>query len=155
MLLVVLICFDDHGSCIGWCGMPRPMQHAQGFPRCHRRMQFIVKPYHISVLPLCHYPNDEDLNIWEESGANKLAFGEHQVSFQGHSAVSITNLRRNSTLRNNNPQSWCYWSYWSVLMTMAAVSGDAACLAQGSMLRASPDATGCCCQVSVCKVLPG
>ncbi len=29
--------------------------------------QFNVKPYHISVLPHCHYPNDEDLNIWEES----------------------------------------------------------------------------------------
>ncbi len=35
--------------------------------------------YHISVLPRCHYLNDEDLNIWEELGANKLAFGEHQV----------------------------------------------------------------------------
>jgi hypothetical protein len=23
--------------------------------------------------------NDEDLNIWEKSGPNKLAFGEHQV----------------------------------------------------------------------------
>jgi hypothetical protein len=35
MLLVVLICFDDHGNCIGLCGAPCPMQHAQGFPQCH------------------------------------------------------------------------------------------------------------------------
>jgi hypothetical protein len=35
MLLVVLICFDDHCSYIGGCGTPRLMQHAQGFPRCH------------------------------------------------------------------------------------------------------------------------
>ncbi len=35
MLLVILICFDDHGSCIGWYGAPHPMQHAQGFPQCH------------------------------------------------------------------------------------------------------------------------
>ncbi len=41
--------------------------------------QSIVKPYHISVLPRCQYPNDEDLNICLELGANKLAFGEHQV----------------------------------------------------------------------------
>jgi hypothetical protein len=41
--------------------------------------QFIVKPYHISVLPRSQYPNDEDLNICLESGANKLAFGELQV----------------------------------------------------------------------------
>ncbi len=40
--------------------------------------QFIVKPYHITVLPRCQYPNDEDLNICFESGANKLAFGELQ-----------------------------------------------------------------------------
>ncbi len=32
MLLVVLIYFDDHGCCIRWCGMPCPIQHAQGFP---------------------------------------------------------------------------------------------------------------------------
>jgi hypothetical protein len=41
--------------------------------------QFIVKPYHSSVLPRCQYPNDEDLNICLELRANKLAFGEHQV----------------------------------------------------------------------------
>jgi hypothetical protein len=41
--------------------------------------QFIVKSYHSSVLPRCQYPNDEDLNICLESGANKLAFGRHQV----------------------------------------------------------------------------
>jgi hypothetical protein len=40
-------------------------------------------------------------------------------------------------------------------MTMAAVSGDAAHLVQCSMLRASPDATGHQCRVSVCDVLPG
>ena len=34
MLLVVLICFDDHGSSIGWCGMHCPMRHVQGFPWC-------------------------------------------------------------------------------------------------------------------------
>ena len=34
MLLVVLICFDDHGSDIEWCGAPCPMRHAQGFPWC-------------------------------------------------------------------------------------------------------------------------
>jgi hypothetical protein len=27
----------------------------------------------------CHYPYDEDLNIWEELGANKLALGELKV----------------------------------------------------------------------------
>ncbi len=41
--------------------------------------QLIIKPYHISVLPHCHYPNDEDLNIWDESRANKLVFGKNQV----------------------------------------------------------------------------
>ncbi len=43
--------------------------------------KFIIKPsYHVvSYIPRCHYPNDEDLNIWEESGANKLAFGELKV----------------------------------------------------------------------------
>ncbi len=35
MLLAVLICFDDHGGCIRWCGVPHPMQHAQGLPQCH------------------------------------------------------------------------------------------------------------------------
>jgi hypothetical protein len=40
--------------------------------------QFVPKPYHISDLPHCQYPNDEDLNICLESGANKLAFVEHQ-----------------------------------------------------------------------------
>ncbi len=35
LLLVVLIYFDDHGGCIGWCGVPCPTQHDQGFPRCH------------------------------------------------------------------------------------------------------------------------
>jgi hypothetical protein len=38
-------------------------------------------------------------------------------------------------------------------MTLAAVSGDAVRLAQCSMLRASPDATGRCCQVSVCNFI--
>ena len=42
-----------------------------------------------------------------------------------------------------------------VLMTMAAVSGDAAHLAQCGMLRASPDAFGRRCQASVCHVSPG
>ena len=37
-------------------------------------------------------------------------------------------------------------------MTMAAVLGDAAHLARCSMLRASPDATGRHCRVSVCDV---
>jgi len=40
-------------------------------------------------------------------------------------------------------------------MTMAAVSGDAARLAQCGMLRASPNANGCRCQASVCDILPG
>jgi hypothetical protein len=74
---------------------------------------------------------------------------------QGRSEVSVPNIRRKSTLRNNNPQSWCYWSYWSVLMITAAVSGDAVHLTQCSMLRASPDATGRRCRVNVCNVLPG
>ncbi len=77
-----------------------------------------------------------------------------KIVSQGRSVVSVANLCRNSTLRNNNPQSWCHWSYWSVLMTMAAVSGDVAHLAQCSMLRAFSDATGRCCRVSVCNVLP-
>ena len=34
MLLVVLICFDDHGSDIEWSGAPCPMRHAQGFFWC-------------------------------------------------------------------------------------------------------------------------
>ena len=33
MLLVILICFDDRGGRIGWCGVPCPMWHAQSFPR--------------------------------------------------------------------------------------------------------------------------
>jgi hypothetical protein len=41
--------------------------------------QFIVKPYHSSVLQHCQYPNDEDLNICLEPGANKLASVEHPV----------------------------------------------------------------------------
>ena len=45
--------------------------------------------------------------------------------------VSVADLCRNSTLRNNNSQSWWHWSYWSVLMTMATVLG---------MRRALPDA---------------
>jgi hypothetical protein len=73
---------------------------------------------------------------------------------QGRNAVSLANLRRNSTLRNNNSQSWCYWPYWFVLMTVAAVSGDAAHLAQCSMVRASPHAIGHWCRVSVCNVSP-
>jgi hypothetical protein len=36
-----------------------------------------------------------------------------------------------------------------------SVLGDAAHLPQSSMLRASPDATGRCCRVSVCNVLLG
>ncbi len=71
---------------------------------------------------------------------------------QGRSAVSVANLHRNCTLRNNNSQSWCCWLYGSVLMTMVAVLGDATCLAQCSMIRASPDATGRYCRVSVCDV---
>ncbi len=73
---------------------------------------------------------------------------------QGRSAASLANLRRNSTLRNNNSQSWCYWPYWFVLMTVAAVSGDAGHLAQCSMLRVSPHAIGHHCRVSVCNISP-
>ena len=40
-------------------------------------------------------------------------------------------------------------------MTMVAVLGNAVHLAQCSMLRASPDATGRCFRVSVCDILPG
>ncbi len=88
-------------------------------------------------------------------GSTSLPSSNIKFMSQARSAVSKANLRRNSTLRSNNSQSWCYWLYWSVLMTMLAVSGDAVHLAQCSMLRASPDATGRCCWVSVCNVLPG
>jgi len=71
-----------------------------------------------------------------------------------HSAVSVVDLRRNSTLRNNSLQSWCHWSYWSVLMTMSAVSGDEAHLARCNMLRASPDATWHRLRASICDVSP-
>jgi hypothetical protein len=53
--------------------------------------------------------------------------------------VSVADLRRNSSLRNNNSQSWCCsHAGWSVLMTMAVVSDDAVHLARCGMLRASP-----------------
>ncbi len=42
----------------------------------------------------------------------------------------------------------------SVLMTMAAISSDAAHHAQHGMLRASPDAFGCPCRASVCGISP-
>jgi hypothetical protein len=117
--------------------------------------QFVIPPLNISVSTCPHYPNDEDLNIWEESEADKLPIGEHQVRSQGLSALLEANLCRNSTLRNNNLQPFCYWSYWSVLMTMVAALGDAAQLAQCGKLRASPDASGRPCRASVCDVLPG
>ena len=65
---------------------------------------------------------------------------------QWWSVVSVADLCRNSTLRSNNSQSWCYWLYWSVVMTMVAVSvsGDVACLTRCGMLRASLDTTGHC-----------
>jgi hypothetical protein len=37
-------------------------------------------------------------------------------------------------------------------MTMAAVLGDVAHLAQCGMLRASPDASGCPCRAGVCDI---
>jgi hypothetical protein len=121
------------------------------------RWQFFIPPLNVSVKTCPHYPNDEDLNICGESEADKLPIGEHQVRSQGLSALLLTILRRNSTLRNNNSQPLCYWSYWSVLMTMAAVSGHGhvACLARCGMLRTSPDASGRRCRVSVCNVSPG
>ena len=83
-------------------------------------------------------------NIWEGSGSKKLPIGEHQVLSQGLSVLLPANLGRNSSPRNNNSQPLCYWSYWSVLMTMVAVSGDRCALANAacSGLRASPDASG-------------
>ena len=65
----------------------------------------------VSTCP--HYPNEQVQNIWEGSaGSNKLPIGEHKVRSQGLSALLKSNLRRNSTLRNNNSQPLCYWSYW-------------------------------------------
>ncbi len=92
---------------------------------------------------------------WKSRGPTSWPLVNIKLVSQGGGAVSVAKVHRNSTLRNNNPQSWCYWLYWSVLMTMAAVLGDVVCLARCSMLRASPDATRCCCWVNVCDVLPG
>ncbi len=111
-----------------------------------------------TVLVSYHIVNTLMMKTWtsvQSRGPTSWPLANIKVVSQGRSAVSVANLRRNSTLRNNNPQSWYYWLYWSVLMTMAAVSGDAAHLAQCSMLMASPNATGRCCWVSVCNVLPG
>jgi len=51
------------------------------------RQQFFIPPLNFSVSTCPHYPNDEDLNIWEESEADKLPIGEHQVRSQGLSAL--------------------------------------------------------------------
>ena len=58
--------------------------------------QFFFPPLNFSVSTCPHYPNDEDLNIWEESEADKLPIGEHQVRRQiyvgiVHSATTIHN----------------------------------------------------------------
>jgi len=44
-------------------------------------------PLNISVSTCPHYPNDENLNIREESEADKLPIGEHQLRCQGLSAL--------------------------------------------------------------------
>ena len=75
------------------------------------RGQFFIPPLNISVSTCPHHPNDDYLNIWEESEAEKLPISEHQVRSQGLSALLKANLRRNSTLSNNNSQPLCYWSY--------------------------------------------
>ena len=104
------------------------------------KWQFITKPQHIGVF-LCHlYPNDEDLNICGKSRMPIRCLSAN-IKFvsQWHCAVSvaIADLRGNRTLRHNNSQSWCYWLYWSILMTMVAISGT---------LMASPNAMGCRCR---------
>ena len=43
--------------------------------------------FNLYSLTCPHYLNDEDLNIWEESEADKLPIGEHQVRSQGLSAL--------------------------------------------------------------------
>ena len=42
-------------------------------------VNFSSPPLNISVSTCPRYPNDEDLNIWEESEADKLPIGEDQV----------------------------------------------------------------------------
>ena len=49
--------------------------------------QFFIPLFNFSVSTCPHYPNDEDLNIWEESEADKLPIGEHQVQSQGLSVL--------------------------------------------------------------------
>ena len=45
-------------------------------------VNFSSPPLNISISTCPHYTNDEDLNIWEESEADK-PFGKHQVRSQG------------------------------------------------------------------------
>jgi hypothetical protein len=62
-------------------------------------VKFIIRPYHIRVLPRsCQYPNDEDLNICLDSGANKL----DQVRVSRMECSTSANLPRNIREKNNS-----------------------------------------------------
>ncbi len=116
----------------------------------HKKLKWVFEQYYDNsslnptVLVSYHVVTTLMMKTWtsgKSRGPTSWPSANIKLVSQGRSAVSVANLHRNSVLRNNNPQSWCYWLYWSVLMTMAAALGDAACLALCNMLSASPDAT--------------